>query len=285
VPEKIPVAKKSKKIEFEIEKQQDAEISNGKYMIRMYKKHPSATFADAMNIVKDYTNWTDDHFLYVVFNEANDDFENLLSLAKAWKVFKFFIDDEEIKKDDINQINDVLFCEHQDYCEGICFLSTRILHKGYRSWVTLYDLVKKLQNTKDKDNWEFQSYFRDMPWTQKKEMKTKIKYIIDKEKLIEILDTSYSIVKKYCELYNFNKIKEEIQKIDNEYTHSGFGIIHSKSYHFEEIEEDESINIKETIKDTSNNYVMLTDEQINLLAKRIGIEMEKVLKKVLKEHK
>ena len=70
MPEKIPVSKKSRRLEFKSEGFQDAESNNGKYLIRMYKKHTSATFVDAMSIVKDYSYWTDDHFLYVVFNEV-----------------------------------------------------------------------------------------------------------------------------------------------------------------------------------------------------------------------
>lgn len=282
---KIPVGSiKGRKIDFDLE--EDTKSYDSKYTIRMYKKHTSTTFADAMSIVKKYPNSSDENFLFVYFNEANDDMKNLLMLAKAWKVFKFYINDKEIPKEEIDIISNTLFCEHKEYCEGICYNDVRFLYKGDRYWFSQYDIISELTDTSELNRWDAENHLGNKPWSEKKEMKTQIKYTINKDKLFEILDDLYTLTKQNCEVYNIDKVYEEIQKIEKEIKiplYQSYSTIHQSS--LEDKREFIDDYSDDTINTEKGNIILLSDEQIKALAKEISKEMEKVLVKLMKDKK
>jgi len=280
---KIPTGStKGRRIEFDTEKEEDLAKKEGKYKVRIVTKSSSASFPDVMRIVNRYSSYIEDELRYVIFDDVSDDLEELIDLSSSWKVFRFYIDDEMIKKDDLYHVKRALFCEFKNECDGICSQSVGSYNRmGEHVSINVYTLLDRINNIDLEDMWSVRRILEKKRWVKKTENSKEIKYVVDLEKLEDEVNSKYSFFTKYCNLYDNNKIHQEISKIKTKYViNKALSDDHISVEDFEAHMDEE---IESISSDEVKQYLTLSEEQMDLLAKKISKEIEKVLKKLMKD--
>lgn len=280
---KIPTGTtKVRRIDFEDEEITEEIKTEGKYKVRIVTKSSSASFPDVMKIVNKYPNYVEDDLRYVIFDELNDDLEELIDLSSSWKVFRFYIDGEIIKKDNLFRIKEALFCEYRNNCDGICTQSTGSYNRmGNYESINIYRLIDNINNIDLEDRWSVRNILEREKCVKKTENDEETKYFIDLDMLKDEIQNKYSIFSKYCNLFDFDKIIEQLDKIETQF-------VVKKDIEYIS-SEDSVLYIDEESDDfgseLNGQFLTLSEDQMDLLAQKIGKEMEKVLKKLMKEKK
>ena len=280
---KIPTGStKGRRIDFEDEKKKDEILTEGKYKVRIVTKSSSASFPDVMKIVERNENYIEDELRYVIFNEINDDLRELVDLSSSWKAFRLIIEDEIIKKDEIYQVKKALFCEYKIDCEGICSQEVGSYNRmGQYSSINIYRLVDEIDKIDLEDLWSVRRLLENNRWVKKTENNKEIIYEIDLEKLIEEINEKYLYFAKYCDIYNYDKILDQLNKLRTQFVIQKE--IRSDYISREEFEDYTDDEFEDSVE--GGELIVLSEDQMDLLAKKIGIEMEKVLRKIMKEKK
>ncbi|MGC9781336.1 MAG: hypothetical protein HZR80_18995 [Candidatus Heimdallarchaeota archaeon] len=280
---KIPTGStKGRRIEFTSE-EETKDMIKGKYEIHIGKRSAksSSYYPDVKKIIEKYSYDEDKYYFYVSINELNDDLKNLLSIARWWKAFKLFINGNNIERKDVHLIYKILYCEFKSDCEGICFHPISTMYKGERSEYSVYKLIKKLKEIHD-EGWNLEYYLRNKRWSKKSENEKEKKYQINKSLLIEEIQGSYSLVDDYCDIYDFEKMKKELDSIKTKFSFPKY-FSENVEYETDNNMEDNDLSQENGKFQIKQQVLFLPEEQIDLLAKKIGKEMEKVLKKLMKD--
>ena len=262
---------KGKTIDFDSISDKEYNKRTGKYIVRIRTQSESASFKDVMKIVERYPNWVEDKLRFVVFEEANIDLYNLIDLTRRWKVFRLIIDGNEYEREEVDRIVETLYCEYKDQCNGIC-----MHYKSYYFFNNKrLDEIIELMNQSE-FSWDIMRLLERENWAKQNKDEENEYYLIDKEDCKREIKDYLRFEEEFCPIYDPKKIDEILEDVPEKITNTRrITFIQNEQLTEEEIE----------ARNKERKTIFLTEEQMDIIAKKISEEMEIILKKLLKEIK
>jgi len=172
----------------------------GKITVRFTSQTTSASLYDAMELSKKHEHHIKNNFCFVHFEKADDDLEKLLSIVKAWRTTKTFLEDQEIDK---LLLFKTFFCKDKKLCGGLC---THPL-VGFLNLSSILEKIRIKKGVGFAYEWGIKPLKAFLEKTGDKEFK------LNKEKLLDYIKNEYSFELENCQIINTEKTLGLVEEI------------------------------------------------------------------------
>ncbi|MHA2032087.1 MAG: hypothetical protein ACW99Q_22180 [Candidatus Kariarchaeaceae archaeon] len=250
-----------------------------KFKVRLPEKSRSTTFDDLLKIINRNKYWKEGKFYFVGFDEPSPDLKKLFRLGSSLRAFLFLINNKEIDRTKLRNIQEILFCEEAKSCNSLCSLKRLYEYGWYGSVGDLSKTFRENAKISPEKNTEVSDHHLRRLVSDNSDLficidEEKQKYRLSKEKILESFIENYSDELNYCPIFDKDKFVKEISNFSE--TVQLFDYQRSLTF---EIKTDKIAEPEEEYIEK----VSLTEEQINILSKSISLEIEIVLRKLFDE--